>query len=130
MKEMIKNYRGTLISSGMVILAGILVGFTSIQGKWLNVFFIVMQCALVTIIFYDNRNRQQSRKVIGMTIWIIPVITLIYNGIGQHGSRYREFIYGIDLLWNRFNVYGYRKLSAKGKTEQYDRNQGRMDIAG
>ena len=39
MKEMIKNYRGTLISSGLVILAGILVGFTSIQGKWLNVFF-------------------------------------------------------------------------------------------
>ena len=67
----------------MVILAGILVGFTSIQGKWLNVFFIVMQCALVTIIFYDNRNRQQSRKVIGMTIWIIPVITLIYNGIAR-----------------------------------------------
>lgn len=83
MKEMIKNYRGTLISSGLVILAGILVGFTSIQGKWLNVFFIVMQCALVTIIFYDNRNRQQSRKVIGMTIWIIPIITLIYNGIAR-----------------------------------------------
>ena len=83
MKEMIKNYRGTLISSALVILAGILVGFTSIQGKWLNVFFIVMQCALVTIIFYDNRNRQQSRKVIGMTIWIIPVITLIYNGIAR-----------------------------------------------
>ena len=83
MKEMIKNYRGTLISSGLVILAGILVGFTSIQGKWLNVFLIVMQCALVTIIFYDNRNRQQSRKVIGMTIWIIPVITLIYNGIAR-----------------------------------------------
>ena len=36
MKEMIKNYRGTLISSALVILAGILVGFTSIQGKWLN----------------------------------------------------------------------------------------------
>ena len=34
-----KNYRGTLISSGLVILAGILVGFTSIQGKWLNVVF-------------------------------------------------------------------------------------------
>ena len=38
MKEMIKNYRGTLISSALVILAGILVGFTSIQGKWLNVY--------------------------------------------------------------------------------------------
>ena len=83
MKEMIKNYRGTLISSGLVILAGILVGFTSIQGKWINLFFVVMQCVFVAIIFYDNRNRQQSRKVIGMTIWIIPVITLIYNGIAR-----------------------------------------------
>ena len=32
MKEMIKNYRGTLISSGMVILAGILVGFYEYTG--------------------------------------------------------------------------------------------------
>ena len=102
MKEMIRKYRGTLISSALVILAGVLVGFTSIQGKWINLFFVVMQCVFVAIIFYDNRNRQQNRKV----------------------------IYGIHLLWDRFNVHGYRKLSAKGKTEQYDRNQGRMDIAG
>ncbi len=39
MKEMIKNYRGSLISSIMVILAGVLVGFTSTHGKWINVFF-------------------------------------------------------------------------------------------
>ena len=81
MKEMIRKYRGTLISSALVILAGVLVGFTSIQGKWINLFFVVMQCVFVAIIFYDNRNRQQNRKVIGMTIWIIPVITLLYNGI-------------------------------------------------
>ena len=78
---MIRKYRGTLISSALVILAGVLVGFTSIQGKWINLFFVVMQCVFVAIIFYDNRNRQQNRKVIGMTIWIIPVITLLYNGI-------------------------------------------------
>ena len=81
MKEMIRKYRGTLISSALVILAGVLVGFMSIQGKWINLFFVVMQCVFVAIIFYDNRNRQQNRKVIGMTIWIIPVITLLYNGI-------------------------------------------------
>ena len=81
MKEMIRKYRGTLISSALVILAGVLVGFTSIQGKWINLFFVVMQCVFVAIIFYDNRNRQQNRKVIGMTIWIIPVITVLYNGI-------------------------------------------------
>ena len=83
MKEMIKKYRNTLMSSALLILAGVLVGFTSIQGKWINLFFVVMQCVFVAIIFYDDRNRQQSRKVIGMTIWIIPVITLLYNGIAR-----------------------------------------------
>lgn len=83
MKEMIKKYRVTLISSVLVILVGVLVGFTSTQGRWINVFFVVTHCVLVTIIFYDNKNRQQSHKVIGMTIWIIPVITLLYNGIAR-----------------------------------------------
>ena len=118
MKEMIKNYRGTLISSGLVILAGILVGFTSIQSKWLNVFFIVMQCVLVTIIFYDNRNRQQSRKVIGMTIWIIPVITLIYNGIARlvnMGADTENLFMSISRDWHQvpkkiFRILKYRNL--------------------
>ena len=118
MKEMIKNYRGTLISSALVILAGILVGFTSIQGKWLNVFFIVMQCALVTITFYDNRNRQQSRKVIGMTIWIIPVITLIYNGIARlvnMGADTENLFMSISRAWHQvpkkiFRILKYRNL--------------------
>ena len=83
MKEMIKKYRGSLISSILVILAGVLVGFTSTHGKWINVFFVVTHCIFVAIIFYDNRSRQQSPKVIGMTIWMIPVITLLYNGIAR-----------------------------------------------
>ena len=53
------------------------------QSIWINVFFVVTDCILVTIIFYDNRNRQQSSKVIGMVIWIIPVTTLIYNGMAR-----------------------------------------------
>ena len=73
MKEMIKKYKGTLICSVLVMLVGILVGFTMAQSIWINVFFVVTDCILVTIIFYDNRNRQQSSKVIGMVIWMIPV---------------------------------------------------------
>ena len=83
MKEMIKKYRGSLICSVLVMLIGVLVGFTSTQSMWVNVFFVVTDCALVVIIFYDNRNRQQSRKIIGMTMWIIPIITLLYNGIAR-----------------------------------------------
>ena len=102
MKEMIRKYRGTLISSALVILAGVLVGFTSIQGKWINLFLVVMQCVFVAIIFYDNRNRQQNRKVIGMTIWIIPVITLLYNGI----VRLVDMGADIENLFMAFIYYG------------------------
>ena len=102
MKEMIKKYRVSLISSILVILAGVLVGFTSIQGKWINLFFVVMQCVFVAIIFYDNRNRQQNRKVIGMTIWIIPVITLLYNGI----VRLVDMGADIENLFMAFIYYG------------------------
>ena len=56
MKEMIKKYRGSLISSILVILAGVLVGFTSTHGKWINVLFVVTHCIFVAIIFYDNRS--------------------------------------------------------------------------
>ena len=83
MKEMIKKYKGTLICSVLVMLVGILVGFTMAQSIWINVFFVVTDCILVTIIFYDNRNRQQSSKVIGMVIWMIPVTALIYNGMAR-----------------------------------------------
>ena len=118
MKEMIKKYRGSLISSILVILAGVLVGFTSTHGKWINVFFVVTHCIFVAIIFYDNRNRQQSRKVIGMTIWIIPVITLIYNGIARlvnMGADTENLFMSISRAWHQvpkkiFRILKYRNL--------------------
>ena len=101
-QEMIKKYRGSLISSILVILAGVLVGFTSTHGKWINVFFVVTHCIFVAIIFYDNRSRQQSPKVIGMTIWMIPVITLLYNGI----ARLVNTGAGMENLFMAFMYYG------------------------
>ena len=97
-----KKYRGSLISSILVILAGVLVGFTSTHGKWINVFFVVTHCIFVAIIFYDNRSRQQSPKVIGMTIWMIPVITLLYNGI----ARLVNTGAGMENLFMAFMYYG------------------------
>ena len=102
MKEMIKKYRGSLISSILVIFVGVLVGFTSTHGKWINVFFVVTHCIFVAIIFYDNRSRQQSPKVIGMTIWMIPVITLLYNGI----ARLVNTGAGMENLFMAFMYYG------------------------
>ena len=68
-----------------------------------------------------------------MTIWIIPVITLIYNGIARLVNMGADtenlfmalIYYGTGLM---FMVIG--NYLPKVKTEQYDRNQGRMDIAG
>ena len=77
MKEMIKKYKGTLICSVLVMLAGILVGFTMAQSIWINVLFVVTDCMLVTIIFYDNRNRQQSSKVIGIRCRKLPGHSLV-----------------------------------------------------
>ena len=77
MKEMIKIYKGTLICSVLVMLAGILVGFTMAQSIWINVFFVVTDCILVTIIFYDNRNRQLISKDIGMVKLMNPVSALV-----------------------------------------------------
>lgn len=102
MKEMIKKYRGSLISSILVILAGVLVGFTSTYGKWINVFFVVTHCIFVAIIFYDNKSRQQSPKVIGMAIWMMPVITLLYNGI----ARLVNTGAGMENLFMAFMYYG------------------------
>ena len=62
MKEMIKKYRGSLISSILVILAGVLVGFTSTHGKWINVFFVVTHCIFVAIIFYDKQKPTTESK--------------------------------------------------------------------
>lgn len=58
-------------------------GITSIKDKWTNMFFIVAYFVHVIIIFYDKKNRQQSHNVIGMTIWIIPIMILLYNGIAR-----------------------------------------------
>jgi len=60
-----------------------MVGITSIKDKWTNMFFIVAYFVHVIIIFYDKKNRQQSRNVIGMTIWLIPIMTLLYNGMAR-----------------------------------------------
>ena len=61
MKEMIKKYKGTLICSVLVMLAGILVGFTMAQSIWINVFFVVTDCMLVTISFMITEQTAEQQ---------------------------------------------------------------------
>ena len=74
-KGIIHHEEGVDLMPCNIDLSG--VRFTGTQSMWANVFFVVTDCALVAIIFYDNRNRQQSHKIIGMTMWIIPIITSV-----------------------------------------------------
>ena len=51
MKEMMKKYKDTLISSALITLIGAMVGITSIKDKWINVFFVVAYYMAYT--YYD-----------------------------------------------------------------------------
>ncbi len=64
----------------------------------------------------DNR----AVKIIGMTIWIIPIITLLYNGIARlvnMGADMENLFMAVIYFGTGLTVYDHRKLFAKGETE-------------
>lgn len=83
MKEMIQKNKGTLICSVLVMLVGILIGYTCENSIVVNGIFLVTYLVAMAVTFYDNRNRQQSTKVMRMVLWIVPGMTLLYNGIAR-----------------------------------------------
>lgn len=83
MKEMIQKNKGRLICSAFVMCVGIILGYTFENSLWINGTFAVTYVVIMAVTFYDNRNRQQSDKVIRMVTWIVPGMTLLYNGIAR-----------------------------------------------
>lgn len=81
MKEMIQKNKGRLICSAFVMCIGMILGYTCENSLWVNGTFAVTYVVAMAVTFYDNRNRQQSDKVIRMVTWIVPGMTLLYNGI-------------------------------------------------
>lgn len=79
MKEMINKYKCTLICSAFVLFVATLVGFFKAESKEINVFFVAIYCVLVAIVFWDNRKRQQSHKIMRLVLWIIPAIAVLHN---------------------------------------------------
>lgn len=79
MKEMINKYKGTLICSALVLFVAALVGFFKAESKEINVFFVAIYCVLIAIVFWDNRKRQQSHKIMRLVLWIIPAIAVLHN---------------------------------------------------
>ena len=97
MKEMIQKNKGRLICSAFVMCIGMILGYTCENSLWVNGTFAVTYVVAMAVTFYDNRNRQQSDKVIRMVTWIVPGMTLLYNGIarwidmGVRKENLREF---------------------------------------
>ena len=83
MKEMIQKNKGRLICSAFVMCMGMILGYTCENSLWVNGTFAVTYVVVMAVTFYDNRNRQQSDKVIRMVTWIVPGMTLLYNGIAR-----------------------------------------------
>lgn len=83
MKEIIQKNKGTLLCSVLVMLVAILIGYTCENSIWVNGTFLVTYLVAMAVTFYDNRNRQQSTKVMRMVLWIVPGMTLLYNGIAR-----------------------------------------------
>ena len=83
MKKMIQKNKGRLICSAFVMCIGMILGYTCENSLWVNGTFAVTYVVAMAVTFYDNRNRQQSDKVIRMVTWIVPGMTLLYNGIAR-----------------------------------------------
>ena len=83
MKEIIQKNKGTLLCSVLVMLVAILIGYTCENSIVVNGIFLVTYLVAMAVTFYDNRNRQQSTKVMRMVLWIVPGMTLLYNGIAR-----------------------------------------------
>lgn len=83
MKEMIQKNKGRLICSAFAMCMGMILGYTCENSLWVNGIFAVTHVVVMAVTFYDNRNRQQSDKVIRMVTWIVPGMTLLYNGIAR-----------------------------------------------
>ncbi len=74
---MFKN-KLSLILSSIVILLPCILGLLSENGSLLIIPFIllVFQWVCVFITLKDPRNKEQSQKVMGMVIWMVPVISV------------------------------------------------------
>lgn len=133
MKEMIQKNKGRLICSAFVMCVGIILGYTFENSLWINGTFAVTYVVIMAVTFYDNRNRQQSDKVIRMVTWIVPGMTLLYNGIARWidmGVTKENLLMAIFVCRNGIAICYCGQLSAQGETEPHHRHPRRMDIAG
>ena len=114
---MIKNNKWKLLFSSIVILLPIVFGLIfwnelpeqmithwGIDGNadgWSNRYFAVFALPIFILIIHwlcifcttilDPKNKNQNNKVVGLVIWITPIISLVTNGIIYAASFDKEF---------------------------------------
>lgn len=111
-----KNNKGKLLVSSIVILLPILVGLVlwnqlpdqiathwGIQGKvdgWssplmavfvLPLFMLFIHWMVLFFIMKDPGNKEQNKKIVGMTYWICPIISLFSSGVIYSSALGKEF---------------------------------------
>lgn len=82
MKTMLREHKGKLIVSSLIILLPMVTN-SLWWGTWfwLPLLMLILQWAGVFITFYDPKNRNQSRKAMGLVIWLVPVISLFTGAL-------------------------------------------------
>lgn len=82
MKTMLREHKGKLIVSSLIILLPMVTN-SLWWGTWFwpPLLMLILQWAGVFITFYDQKNRNQSRKAMGLVIWLVPVISLFTGAL-------------------------------------------------
>lgn len=85
MKEMLLRNKGKLVASSLVTLLPILPALWGggVLWIWEPVILFVSQWFLVLVVFYANRDKNQSPKVLSVVVWILPMLSLVMGLIGQ-----------------------------------------------
>ena len=84
MKELLRSNRWKLLAASLVILLPGAVG--SVWGRGAAaaqaLLLLAAQWALVLIVFYANRDREQSPKALGLVVWVLPALSLLLGAMG------------------------------------------------
>ena len=77
MKEMLKNYKGKLILSSLVTLLPLFAGILFWrEALILSGSFLAAHLLCLFFVFHDKKNRNQSKKALGLVFWLCPMMSL------------------------------------------------------
>ena len=81
MKELLRKNRGKLLLSSLVILLPMILA--ALAGRtvlfWYPIALLATQWLVVLLVFHDWKNKDQNPKALGLVVWILPAISLIFS---------------------------------------------------